>query len=200
MSKHEELIKSLRASAAAMPFDAAVAVQYRAAADALEAQAREIEGLQEQLASNAKSAFEAMPHDIPQRMKRKICVETGWSMSMVSRAYIELRAAFTGEKYTANEDLDAARAEIEGLHAARRAYASEFPQDSEGEPDVGSIHQNIRAMKAEIEGLRLKADRYDYLTLQHGEYCVADASTAGAIFKGSAADQLIDAAKGAPHG
>ena len=40
MSKHEELTKSLRASAAAMPFDAAVAVQYRAAADALEAQAR----------------------------------------------------------------------------------------------------------------------------------------------------------------
>lgn len=45
MSKHEELIKSLRASAAAMPSDAAVAVQYLAAADALEAQAREIEGL-----------------------------------------------------------------------------------------------------------------------------------------------------------
>ena len=48
MSKHEELIKSLRASAAAMPFDAAVAVQYMAAADALEAQAREIEGLLKQ--------------------------------------------------------------------------------------------------------------------------------------------------------
>ena len=48
MSKHEELIKSLRASAAAMPFDAAVAVQYRAAADALEAQAREIEELRKQ--------------------------------------------------------------------------------------------------------------------------------------------------------
>ena len=48
MSKHEELIKSLRASAAAMPFDAAVAVQYRAAADALEAQARKIEGLRKQ--------------------------------------------------------------------------------------------------------------------------------------------------------
>lgn len=48
MSKHEELIKSLRASAAAMPFDAAVAVQYRAAADALEAQALEIEGLRKQ--------------------------------------------------------------------------------------------------------------------------------------------------------
>ena len=48
MSKREELIKSLRASAATMPFDAAVAVQYRAAADALEAQAREIEGLRKQ--------------------------------------------------------------------------------------------------------------------------------------------------------
>lgn len=45
MSKHEDLIKTLRASAAAMPFDAAVAVQYRAAADALEAKEREIEGL-----------------------------------------------------------------------------------------------------------------------------------------------------------
>ena len=40
MSNHEELIKRLRASAAAMPFDAAVAVQYMAAADALEAQAQ----------------------------------------------------------------------------------------------------------------------------------------------------------------
>ena len=48
MSNHDELIERLRASAAAMPFDAAVAVQYRAAADALEAQAREIEGLRKQ--------------------------------------------------------------------------------------------------------------------------------------------------------
>lgn len=48
MSNHDELIERLRASAAAMPFDAAVAVQYRAAADALEAQAREIEGLLKQ--------------------------------------------------------------------------------------------------------------------------------------------------------
>ena len=51
MSKHEELVKSLRASAATMPFDAAVAVQYRAAADALEAQAREIEELQAKIAA-----------------------------------------------------------------------------------------------------------------------------------------------------
>ena len=57
----------------------------------------------------------------------------------------------------------------------------------------------LEAQAREIEGLRLKAERYDYLTLQHGEYCVADASTAGAILKGSAADHLIDAAKGAPQ-
>lgn len=50
MSKHEELTKSLRASAAAMPFDAAAALQYRAAADALEAQAREIERLRQDAA------------------------------------------------------------------------------------------------------------------------------------------------------
>lgn len=48
MSKHEDLIKTLRASAAAMPFDAAVAVQYRDAADALEDQAREIADMQQQ--------------------------------------------------------------------------------------------------------------------------------------------------------
>lgn len=49
MSKHEDLIKTLRASAAAMPFGAAVAVQYRAIADALEAQAREIEATERQV-------------------------------------------------------------------------------------------------------------------------------------------------------
>lgn len=67
------------------------------------------------LEATAKNAFEAMPHDIPQRMKDAICEETGWSVSMVSRMYVELRKAFTGEPYKANEDLDAALLEIEGL-------------------------------------------------------------------------------------
>lgn len=58
----------------------------------------------------------------------------------------------------------------------------------------------LEAQEREIEALRKKAERYDYLTLQHGDYCVAAADTAGAIFKGGAADQLIDAAKGEPHG
>lgn len=67
---------------------------------------------------------------------------------------------------TCNEAADALEAqarEIEGLRAARQAYASEFPLNNEGEPDVGSIHQNIRAMKAKIESL-LKQD--DALILQ----------------------------------
>jgi hypothetical protein len=48
---------------------------------------------------------------------------------------------------------DEARAELEGHKAARMAYASEFPPNEEGEPDVGSIHQNIRALKAELARL-----------------------------------------------
>lgn len=38
-------------------------------------------------------------------------------------------------------------AEVSGLRAARIAYASEFPLNTDGEPDVGNIHANIRAMK-----------------------------------------------------
>src|SRR3954467_10804764 len=34
------------------------------------------------------------------------------------------------------------------LEAARIAYASEFPLNDDGEPDVGNIHVNIRAIKA----------------------------------------------------
>jgi len=39
------------------------------------------------------------------------------------------------------------------LHAARIAYANEFPLNSEGEPDVGSIHQNIRKLKSDYAQL-----------------------------------------------
>ena len=38
--------------------------------------------------------------------------------------------------------------EVAGLNAARFAYASEFKLDPEGQPDIGSIHRNIRALKA----------------------------------------------------
>jgi len=39
------------------------------------------------------------------------------------------------------------RRKIDSLEAARIAYASEFPLTPDGEPDVGSIHANIRKLK-----------------------------------------------------
>lgn len=75
------------------------------------------------LEATAKNAFEAMPHDIPQRMKDTICEETGWSGSMASRMYTELRKAFTGEPYKANEDLDAALLEVARLRKDAERYA-----------------------------------------------------------------------------
>jgi hypothetical protein len=60
--------------------------------------------------------------------------------------------------------LDKADKEADGLRAARIAYASEFAPDTEGLPDVGSIHANIRALKkalteiAEQEHIELMLD------------------------------------------
>lgn len=113
MTQHTDLIDRLRC------FDR---VTCNEAANALEAQAREIAELKAQLAATAKNAFEAMPHDIPLRMKREICVSAAWSGSMVSRMYTELRKAFTGEPYRANEDLDAALLEVERLRKDAERY------------------------------------------------------------------------------
>jgi hypothetical protein len=44
--------------------------------------------------------------------------------------------------------------EVSGLRATRTAYASEFPLNADGEPDVGNIHANIRAMKKDAERYR----------------------------------------------
>ena len=45
------------------------------------------------------------------------------------------------------QERNAARIERDALAASRYAYATEFSLDEEGQPDVGSIHQNIRALK-----------------------------------------------------
>lgn len=42
------------------------------------------------------------------------------------------------------------RRKIDSLEAARIAYASEFPLTPDGEPDVGSIHANIRKLKKAV--------------------------------------------------
>lgn len=54
--------------------------------------------------------------------------------------------------------LSAVTAERDGLVAARTAYASEFAPDKNGDPDVGSVHANIRALKAERDQLRAELE------------------------------------------
>jgi hypothetical protein len=49
-------------------------------------------------------------------------------------------------------------ARISGLEAARIAYASEFKPDADGDPDVGNIHANIRALKAQLASTQAAAD------------------------------------------
>jgi hypothetical protein len=44
--------------------------------------------------------------------------------------------------------------ELSEYKAARYAYASEFPLDANGDPDVGSIHENIRKLMRENAELR----------------------------------------------
>lgn len=97
-----------------------------------------------------------------------------------------------GHLSTAADAIEALEREVEGLRAARMAYASEFPPNGDGEPDVGSIHQNIRALKVQVEGLRKKAARYDYLTMGHGDLCITHVADAMSILKAGAADGLID--------
>ncbi|OZI26674.1 hypothetical protein CAL26_04960 [Bordetella genomosp. 9] len=61
------------------------------------------------------------------------------------------------EKGAASE----AEKRVAELEAARMAYASEFALNADGEPDVGNIHANIRALKATVaasEGGTVYAD------------------------------------------
>jgi len=52
---------------------------------------------------------------------------------------------------------------VDSLLAARRACASEFPPDAEGEPDEGRIHENIRKLKAALEAAA--ADKREMIDL-----------------------------------
>lgn len=40
--------------------------------------------------------------------------------------------------------------EVSDLRSARIAYAREFPFNADGEPDIGNIHANIRAVKCDL--------------------------------------------------
>ena len=87
-----------------------------------------------------------------------------------------------------------------GLEAARIAYAGEFALNSEGEPDVGSIHQNIRKLKADyaqleadLEDARKDHARYQWIQ----DWLESSISATPAFCKAvtrSEYDQAIDAA------
>jgi len=90
-------------------------------------------------------------------------------------------AGWVSEPLVKESDATQARADLEAKlsahKAARIAYASEFPLNSEGEPDVGSIHQNIRALKAENQRLR---ESLETIYEAVGIYTLADASDCAA--------------------
>lgn len=98
--------------------------------------------------------------------------------------------------------------------AARIAYASEFPSLFD-EPDVGSIHANIRKLKIELAELRKDAERYRFLRniARHFESplvpivvmmndagdVVGDDIDAHGIRDGKYLDAAIDAAMSTPN-
>ena len=114
------------------------------AADALReaiAQPAEAEGVERW--NGLKLAAEVAEEDGPwdPRVGLTDC-EAAFAKSASPAVVLELIAA-----------LSAVTAERDGLAAARMAYASEFAPDENGDPDVGNVHANIRALKAERERL-----------------------------------------------
>lgn len=72
------------------------------------------------------------------------------------------------------------------LEAARYAYASEFPPNADGDPDVGSIHANIRALKAsavqpaaELAETIRRITRADWRDVDHLKSALRNACAAG---------------------
>ena len=73
-------------------------------------------------------------------------------------------------------------AERDALRSARIAYANEFPLNADGEPDVGNIHANIRAMKERIRELEEELDNTQeqlHHTIQSQKYWFKAACDAG---------------------
>lgn len=60
----------------------------------------------------------------------------------------------------ARTEIDRLQRHVAELEAARRAYASEFVPNAEGEPDVGSIHQNIRNLKGALRSIKVLASNH----------------------------------------
>lgn len=127
-----------------------------------------------------------------------VCSRTSAEQALARRNDgASLKPLYTAEQVqaVADERVRALEAELAGLRAARMAYASEFPPNADGEPDVGSIHANIREMKR-------KAARYNFLRankLDGEEYDrpyihAAERDDRAWAYTGAEADAVIDEA------
>jgi len=138
---------------------AVIAYQRKEIRFILEAQPAEAEWV-----SNARlmNTLAELARRAPLRTLHTIC-ETQRQVSTVKlERYLEpVGDTLAGYAFTLRIDfnklssaLAAVTAERDGLAAARMAYANEFAPDENGDPDVGNVHANIRALKAERDRLR----------------------------------------------
>lgn len=97
--------------------------------------------------------------------------------------------------------LEASQARMGQLEAARFSYAREFPPDESGEPDVGSIHANIRKLKAQVASSRSSAmeDAYQ-AALAAWENCDNSAEVGSTILKALHTLTIQGDQEGAPAG
>lgn len=102
----------------------------------------------------------------PLRTLHTIC-ETQHKVSTVKlERYLEpIGDTLAGYAFTLRIDFDkliaalsAVTAERDALAAARMAYANEFAPNENGDPDVGNVHANIRALKTERDQLRAEVE------------------------------------------
>lgn len=102
---------------------------------------------------------------------------------------------------------------IAELEAARLAYASEFEPDEDGVPDVGSIHENIRKLKADRQRRGGPVELIHMATIDEGElrmmsgrkpvdcelYAMPDLGRAPDLYAAPVAAQAQPYADSTPH-
>ncbi|WP_278400493.1 hypothetical protein [Stutzerimonas kunmingensis] len=95
------------------------------------------------------------------------------------------------EMLAQQDALSAVTAERDGLAAARMAYANEFAPDENGDPDVGNVHANIRALKAERDRLRGTVEDLE-LALQDAEERAESAGRNASAFEDRMGDLQVE--------
>lgn len=97
----------------------------------------------------------------PGRAKSGVCGQT--IEAMQRNTFHQISAYDADALYEADAEITRLRdalaamtAERDAFAASRIGYASEFPLDENGEPDVGNIHANIRLLKLERDAAYAK--------------------------------------------